>query len=212
MVSQDLDSVKNCILWQNHTVPCGDLLNQNNKMKAQVIPLYLICSMVSVIVYGQNAVRSDSYFTNSIIHATAIADGQSVLHRVAKAAKLDGMLDNEGPFTVFAPSDLAFDALPKSLMQKWLTPGNKKQVSALVSYHIIAGEFTAARILQELCRGEGTTTFTTLQGEVITASMDGIDIVLTDSHGNRARIIKADSNQCNGVVHVIDSVIRPRRL
>ena len=181
-------------------------------MKAQVIPLYLICSMVSVVIYGQDAVRSDSYFTNSIIQATAVADGQSVIHEAAIAAQMDTMLDNEGPFTVFAPSDTAFDALPDSDRDELLSSDNKQQLSALVSYHIIAGEFTAARILQKLCSGEGTTTLTTLQGEVITASMEGIDIVLTDSHGNRARIIKADSNQCNGVVHVIDSVIRPARL
>ena len=181
-------------------------------MKAQVLPLYLICSMVSVMVYGQNAGRSDSYFQNSIIYATAVAEGQTLLHEAAKAAQLDTMLDNEGPFTVFAPSDRAFDALPDSEMKEWLRSKNKKQLSALVSYHIIAGEFSAARILRELCRGEGTATFTTLQGDVITASMDGIDIVLTDSHGNRARIVKADSNQCNGVVHEIDSVIRPARL
>ena len=181
-------------------------------MKVQVIPLYLICSLLSAMIYGQDAVRTDSYFPNSIIAATAVAGGQSVLHEAAKAAKLDTMLDNEGPFTVFAPTDRAFNAFPESLIQDWLSSGNSKQLSALVSYHIIAGKFTAARILQELCRGEGTTTLTTLHGEVITASMEGIDIVLTDSHGNRAKIVKADSNQCNGVVHEIDSVIRPVRL
>lgn len=181
-------------------------------MKVQVIPLGLICFVMSAMIYGQDAIRSDSYFPNSIIHATAVAGGQTMLHKAVKAADLDAMLDNDGPFTVFAPSDNAFKALPETWTQSWLTPENRRQLSALVSYHIIAGKFTAARILQELCRGKGTTTLTTLQGEVITASIEGIDIVLTDSHGNRARIIKADSNQCNGVVHVIDSVIRPARL
>ena len=181
-------------------------------MKAQVIPLYLICSMVSVMLYGQDAARSDSYFPNSIIYATAVAEEQSILHKAAKAANLDAMLDNEGPFTVFAPSNGAFDAVQEADIREWLRSENRNELTALLSYHIIAGEFSAARILQELCRGEGTTTLTTLQGEMITASMDGIDIVLTDAHGNSARIIKADSNQCNGVVHVIDSVIRPVRL
>ena len=181
-------------------------------MKTQVIPLYLICSMVSFMIHGQDAVRPDSYFPNSIIYSTAMDDGQSVLHEAVKVAKLDAMLDNEGPFTVFAPSDHAFENEPDSDLRAWLRTKSKEQLSALLSYHIIAGEFSAARILQELCRGEGTTTFTTLHGEKITASMDGIDIVLTDSLGNSARIIKADSNQCNGVVHVIDSVIRPTRM
>lgn len=181
-------------------------------MIARVIPLYLMCAVMTSVIYGQNAQRTDSYFTNSIIHATANADGHQILLRAAKAAELDRMLDNEGPFTVFAPSDRAFEAIPDALMSKWLRSENKKKVNALVSYHIIAGKFTAARILQELCRGEGKTTLTTLQGEVITASMEGTDIILTDPLGNRARIIKADSNQCNGVVHVIDTVIRPTRL
>lgn len=181
-------------------------------MKARVIPLYLICALMSSLVFGQDGKRSDIYFTNSIIHAASVAEGHKMLLQAAKAAKLDGMLDNEGPFTVFAPSDVAFEAIPDVQISSWIASGNKKQLGALVSYHIIAGKFTAARILQELCRGEGTTTLTTLQGEVIKASIEGTDIILTDPHGNSARIIKADSNQCNGVVHVIDTVIRPAQM
>lgn len=141
-----------------------------------------------------------------------MADDQAVMHHAAKTAKLEEMLDNEGPFTVFAPTDMAFNSLPEIQLQNLLMPENRKQLSALVSYHIIAGKFSAAKILKKLCSGEGQTTLTTLQGEAITATIDGTDIILTDGQGNKARIIKADRNQCNGVVHTIDSVIRPSRL
>ena len=72
--------------------------------------------------------------------------------------------------------------------------------------------FSASKILKALCRGNGVATFTTLQGTKITATMDGVDIVLTDGFGNSAKITKADSKQCNGVIHVIDSVITPGKI
>ena len=181
-------------------------------MKTQAPHLTLCCCVLTILLFGSIQAQENSYFKNSIIHATSVADDQEVMHQAAKIAKLEEMLDNEGPFTVFAPTDHAFKALPESQMRKLLRPENRKQLSSLVSYHIIAGKFSAAQILKKLCRGEGKTTLTTLQGEPITATMEGTDIVLTDLHGNKARIIKADRNQCNGVVHTIDSVIRPSRL
>lgn len=181
-------------------------------MKLSGPHLTLCCYIFAMMYYGQVLAQENSYFTNSIIHTTSLADDQEVMHQAAKVAELEDMLDNEGPFTVFVPTDHAFRSLPEAQMEKWLRPENREQLSALVSYHIIAGKISAAQLLKKLSRGEGKTTLTTLQGEAITATMEGIDIVLTDLHGNKARIIKADNNQCNGVVHTIDSVIRPSRM
>jgi len=129
-----------------------------------------------------------------------------------KAADLDDILGFDGPFTVFAPSDSAFEKLPRDTVAQLLDPTNKKEVQALMTYHIIAGNFSASKILRKMCNGEGIASFTTINGDELTATMQGVDIVLTDKFGNHAKITTADSNHCNGVIHEIDAVVRPSKL
>ena len=128
------------------------------------------------------------------------------------AAELDQILNNDGPFTVFAPSDSAFEKLPDQQIQELLQPQNKSALQSLITYHIVAGRLSASSILKSMCRGGGVASFTTVQGNTLTAKMDGIDIVLIDEYGNRARITTADENRCNGVIHVIDSVVIPKKI
>jgi len=148
----------------------------------------------------------------SIISNTESSENHKMLLAAMRAAELDEILSFDGPFTVFAPSDLAFEKLPRDTVAELLNPTNKKEVQALMTYHIIAGNFSASKILKAMCRGEGTATFTTVQGDVLTATMQGVDIILMDNFGNSAKITTADSNQCNGVIHEIDTVIRPSKL
>ncbi|MDP5062453.1 MAG: fasciclin domain-containing protein [Maribacter sp.] len=82
----------------------------------------------------------------------------------------------------------------------------------MLSYHIIADKLSASTILKAMCRGNGIAKFTTIQGEKITATMRGIDIVLTDKSGNSAIIVTADSNQSNGIIHEIDTVFVPEKM
>lgn len=145
----------------------------------------------------------------SIIEYTASLDSHSTLWNVLKATNLDDVLGYTGEFTVFAPTNLAFDKLSNSTIDKLLDPKNKKVLTSVLSYHIIAGKLSASSILRAMCRGNGIAKFTTIQGEKITASMRGIDIVLTDNLGNQAVIVTADSNQSNGIIHEIDTVFLP---
>ncbi|MBC2840726.1 fasciclin domain-containing protein [Robiginitalea sp. SC105] len=117
-----------------------------------------------------------------------------------------------GGFTIFAPSDEAFHKLDPSRVREWLDPENKRDLKALVAYHIVAGELTASRILKALSRGKGTTRFTTVQGEELIATLEGSDIYLTDCSGNRARIVCADNINTRLVFHEIDTVVLPRPL
>ena len=149
---------------------------------------------------------------NTIIETTQESQNHKTLLAAVKAADLEETLDGDGPFTIFAPSDVAFQKLSSEKVASLLLPENKKKLHEMVTYHIVAGNLTASKILKAMCRGKGTASFTTVQGDEILATMDGIDIVLTDSLGNTARITTADSNQCNGVIHEIDSVILPKRI
>ena len=123
-----------------------------------------------------------------------------------KMADLEEVLSSDGPFTVFAPSNVAFDNLSEFNIVNFLKPENKKQVYSLLTHHIVAGNFSASSILKKVCRGNGTTSFTTVLGDKLIATMHGTDIILSDAFGNTAKIIHADANQCNGVIHEIDSV------
>jgi uncharacterized surface protein with fasciclin (FAS1) repeats len=122
-------------------------------------------------------------------------------------SELRQTLENGGAFTVFAPSDNAFRKLDERLNLQH--PGNRKQLKTLLSYHIVAGELTASRILKALCRGEGAAVFTTVQGEQLIATLEGVDIVLMDCSGNTSRIVQADTYSQNLVMHEIDRVILP---
>ena len=140
------------------------------------------------------------------------SERHSLLLNALRATELDAVLGYDGQFTVFAPSNLAFEKLSEVTVEKLLDPQNKKMLKAILSYHIIAGKLSASKILKAMCRGMGKATFTTILGEKITASMSGTDIVLTDRQGNSAKIVLADSNQCNGVIHEIDSVFMPLKI
>ena len=143
------------------------------------------------------------------IHQGMQGNQYETLLSALNTAGLSDLIGQEEGFTLFAPSDLAFKHFTPGKFAKLLKPENRKDLRALLTYHIISGKLTAARILKALCRGSGYATFTTIQGNEIVASMDGIDILLTDCSGNTARITLADTNLKNGVIHLIDRVILP---
>ncbi len=145
----------------------------------------------------------------SILSNTKAAANYKMLLAGMKAADLEDILSYDGPFTVFAPSDTAFRKLSKETLEMLMLPANKRKLQTLMTHHIIAGNFSASKILMAMSRGGGKASFTTVQGNKLIASMDGLDIILVDEYGNTARIINADSNQCNGVIHEIDTVILP---
>ncbi len=145
----------------------------------------------------------------SILSKTKSSLKHSTLLSALNASDLADLLNYSGQFTVFAPSNLAFKKLSKLTIEKLLDPKNKKELNAFLSGHIIARKLSASYILQSMCRGSGKASFTTIQGEKLIATMEGIDIILTDKYGNQARIMTADTNQSNGVIHEIDTVFLP---
>ena len=136
-------------------------------------------------------------------------DSIKTLIRVLEVTDMLELLENRGDFTVFAPSDTAFDQLGPGDVDELMKPENKQTLKSLMSYHIVPGKLTASQILRALCRGMGAASFTTIQGEELLASMDGTDIILTDCSGNQARITGADTTARNLVFHRIDRVVLP---
>ena len=184
-------------------------------MKSPQIFASLLMLFLALNVSSQtttlNTFPSAVYLENGLTgtQETLHADTHQILLQALKAAGLEDVLDVSGPFTVFAPTNSAFAKLSPDELEELFNEGNRKKLKDILTYHIVAGNFTASKILKAMCRGEGKASFTTVQGKKIFATMEGTDIVLTDGMGNEAKITTADSGHANGVIHQIDSVIVP---
>lgn len=139
---------------------------------------------------------------NSKDHTTLVA--------AVKAAGLVETLQGKGPFTVFAPTDAAFKLLPDGTVDTLVQPENKAKLTAILTYHVVAGRYTAKDIMALIKKGKGTATLKTVNGGTLTAMMNGpMNVVLKDATGGVADISTYDVIQSNGVIHVIDKVLMP---
>lgn len=148
--------------------------------------------------------------SSNIVTNASAAPNLTTLVAAVKAADLVETLQGPGPFTVFAPTDDAFAKLPAGAVDGLLKPEMKADLAGVLTYHVVAGNFDAAALMQQIQAGGGSATLTTVQGATLTATSDGTGITLTDAKGGTAHVTTADVRQSNGVVHVIDSVLMPQ--
>lgn len=134
----------------------------------------------------------------------------STLVTAVVAADLAETLSGPGPFTVFAPVNSAFDALPEGTLATLTAPENQGQLAGILTYHVVAGETTAAALVEAINTGGGEAVLTTVNGASLTATInaDG-GVTLTDAAGNTANVTMTDVDASNGVIHVIDTVLMP---
>jgi uncharacterized surface protein with fasciclin (FAS1) repeats len=149
------------------------------------------------------------YADKDIIDNAVNSKDHTTLVAAVKAAGLVDTLKGPGPFTVFAPTNAAFDALPAGTVDKLLKPEMKADLTKVLTYHVVPGALDAATLKSQIAAGGGTAKLTTVQGETLTASEQNGGIALTDSQGNVAMVTTADVMQSNGVIHVIDKVLMP---
>jgi uncharacterized surface protein with fasciclin (FAS1) repeats len=146
-----------------------------------------------------------------IVAAAMAAPTLSTLVAAVKAADLVGTLQGAGPFTVFAPTNDAFGKLPAGTVDGLLKPEAKATLAGVLTYHVVAGNVDAASLAKQIQAGGGKAMLTTVQGGMLTATLDANGgVVLTDAKGGTAKVVAADMRQSNGVVHVIDSVLMPQ--
>ena len=138
---------------------------------------------------------------NSKDHTTLVA--------AVKAAGLVETLSGKGPFTVFAPTNEAFEKLPAGTVETLVKPENKKTLTGILTYHVVAGKITAEKLMHKIKAGGGKASLTTVNGEKLTAKMDGDSVELVDAKGGTAKVTIADVMQSNGVIHVVDTVLMP---
>lgn len=150
------------------------------------------------------------YPSKNIVENAVNSKDHTTLVAAVKAAGLVETLQSKGPFTVFAPTNAAFDKLPKGTVETLLKPENLKLLQTILTYHVVAGKMNSSDISIAIKAGNGKATLKTVSGGALTAWMKGSNLYLTDENGNSAKVTIADVNQSNGVIHVIDAVVTPK--
>lgn len=149
------------------------------------------------------------YPTKTIVENASQASNLTTLVAAVKAAGLVETLSSPGPFTVFAPTNMAFGKLPDGTVETLVKPENKGTLTTILTYHVVPGRLTAQNIVAKIKAGKGHARLTTVQGQKLIARMVGKQLVLTDAKGGKSLVSRANIMQSNGVVHVIDSVLMP---
>lgn len=183
-------------------------------MKKPILAVLFACTLFSAGL-AANAQKNPEvggapmYASKNIVQNAVNSKDHTTLVAAVKAAGLVDTLSGAGPFTVFAPTNEAFDKLPAGTVDTLLKPENKDQLTRILTYHVVAGKMTSKDIAKAIKKGGGKAMLKTVQGGTLTASMQGKNLVLTDEKGGMSTATIADVMQSNGVIHVVDTVLMP---
>jgi uncharacterized surface protein with fasciclin (FAS1) repeats len=150
------------------------------------------------------------YPSKDIVDNAVNSKDHTTLVAAVKAAGLVETLKTAGPFTVFAPTNAAFDKLPAGTVETLVKPENKATLSGILTYHVVAGKMGSKEIAEAIKKGNGKAVLTTVQGGKLTAWMKGNNLYISDENGNQSMVTIKDVFQSNGVIHVVDTVILPK--
>nr|WP_145548877.1 fasciclin domain-containing protein [Variovorax boronicumulans] len=175
------------------------------------IALAAVLSVASVTAYAQVTVGGAPMLpTKDIIDNAVNSKDHTTLVAAVKAAGLVDTLKGPGPFTVFAPTNAAFAALPAGTVDTLLKPENKAMLSGILTYHVVAGKVDAKSLVKMIEDGKGSASLKTVAGGTLTAKSSGGKVMVTDEKGGTATVTIADVMQSNGVIHVVDKVLLPK--
>lgn len=147
--------------------------------------------------------------TPNIVGVAAGNDNFTTLVAAVQAAGLVETLSSAGPFTVFAPTNDAFAKLPEGTVEGLLKPESKDALTGILTYHVVAGKFEAAAVIEAINANNGKFTVETVQGGSIDLSLKDGNVILTDAKGGMSTVVIADVAASNGVIHAIDAVVMP---
>lgn len=177
-----------------------------------MLPAILLICLVPCQVNAQHdeSNASESTAGASVVGVAASNEDFSTLVTAVKAAELVETLDGEGPFTVFAPTNAAFGKLPEGTVEGLVQPENKDQLTSILTYHVVPGEYNAAAVIEAINSAGGELTLNTVQGGELKASIKDGNVILQDAQGNTSTVVMTDVEASNGVIHVIDTVVMPQ--
>ncbi len=180
--------------------------------------LVLMATFLTVSMFAQNTMGKTvmvggaaMYPSKNIIENAVNSKDHTTLVAAVKAADLVATLSGTGPFTVFAPTNAAFNKLPAGTVDNLVKPENKATLTGILTYHVISGKFSSRDLTKMIKEGNGYATLTTVQGGTLKATFHGRHgIMLTDAKGGTAMITIKNVEQSNGYIHVIDTVLMPQ--
>lgn len=150
------------------------------------------------------------YPSKNIIENAVNSADHTTLVAAIKAAGLVEILQGKGPFTVFAPTNAAFEKLPDGTVESLVKPENKQMLSSILTYHVVTGRLNSKELVAAIKNQNGKTILTTVHGGKLTAWMKGDDIYISDENGSESKVTIKDVYQSNGVIHVVDTVVTPK--
>lgn len=189
------------------------IMKSIKKMTVSFFAFSLFFGMTSMAQNTENTVEVGGalmYPSKNIVENAVNSKDHTTLVVAVKAAGLVEVLMSEGPFTVFAPTNAAFEKLPAGTVETLLKPENLKTLQTILTYHVVAGKMNKNDILMAIKKGNGKAMMTTVSGGTLTAWMKGKDLYIKDENGNSSMITITDVNQKNGVIHVVDTVVLPK--
>ena len=163
---------------------------------------FLKYSILSLVI-------SSNVNDKNIVETAVSNDNFSTLVAAVQAGDLVGALSSEGPFTVFAPTNDGFAKLPEGTIGTLLQPENKETLQSILTYHVVAGKFMAGDVVKAINDNGGQFTVKTLQGNELTLKLWEGNVYVKDTQGNKAKVVIADVETSNGVIHAIDNVVLP---
>ena len=180
-------------------------------IKSSAIALAATLSAVAIPALAQVMVGGAPMYSNKDIVDNAVnSKDHTTLVAAVKAAGLVPTLKGAGPFTVFAPTNAAFAALPAGTVDTLLKPENKPALTKVLTYHVVAGKMDSAALIKAVDAGGGKATLTEVSGGTLTVTKSGTMIMLSDESGGMAHVTIPDVVQSNGVIHVVDKVLLPK--
>lgn len=186
-------------------------------MKKNFVVLLLAVASLAIVPSTTSAKDSNPavggaamYRNKDIVDNAVNSADHTTLVAAVKAAGLVQTLKGKGPFTVFAPTNEAFNKLPAGTVDTLLKPESKDMLSKVLTYHVVAGKYDAKKLMQLIKKGDGSATLKTVSGGTLTARVSGMNsISVTDEKGGISKVTIADVYQSNGVIHVVDTVLMP---
>ena len=184
---------------KGHVVFLLDNIKKKKMKRLKILTLVAIATLFSATGFAQK--------TKTVVENAVASKDHTTLVAALKAADLVATLSGEGPFTVFAPTNKAFDKLPKGTLTMLLKPENKATLASILTYHVVAGNLDSAAIIAEIKKGNGSATLTTVQGGKLVGTIVGKNVILTDDKGVKTKVTAVDISSSNGVIHVVDGVL-----
>jgi uncharacterized surface protein with fasciclin (FAS1) repeats len=195
-------------------------LKKQEMKTIKLLGLFIFSAFISTATFAQMGSMNKNktvmvggaamYPTKNIVENAVNSKDHTTLVAAVKAAGLVETLSSPGPFTVFAPTNEAFDKLPAGTVETLLKPENKAKLTAVLTYHVVAGKLGSKELIQMVKAGKGKATLKTVEGENLIITRKGNKLMVTDENGGVANITIADVNQSNGVIHVINKVLLPK--